>query len=123
MPDPRPCGLGPCAIMRAALEANRRVLMGGGANTSIKRCEEAAMLRMGRVAVFACGALLVCGAHSFAQTLPTSIAGTVKDASGAVMPGVTIEAASNALIEKVRTVISDARGEYKIVDLRSGTYT
>src|SRR5262245_808089 len=81
------------------------------------------MLRIGRAVVFACGALLMLSAHSFAQTLPTSIAGTVKDASGAVMPGVTIEASSDALIEKVRTVVSDARGEYKIVDLRPGTYT
>ena len=78
---------------------------------------------IGRVAVLVCGALLMVGADGFAQTLPTSIAGTVKDASGAVMPGVTIEASSDALIEKVRTVISDARGEYKVVDLRPGTYT
>src|SRR5437867_170527 len=51
------------------------------------------------------------------------IAGIVKDTSGAVMPGVTVEAASPALIEKVRTVVTDERGEYKIVDLRPGTYT
>ena len=53
----------------------------------------------------------------------TAIAGTVKDASGAVLPGVTVEAASPALIEKVRSVITDERGEYKIVDLRPGSYT
>src|SRR5262245_20076742 len=81
------------------------------------------MLRIGRAVVFACGALLMLSAHSFAQTLPTSIAGTVKDASGAVMPGVTIEASSDALIEKVRTVVSDEHGEYKITDLRPGTYS
>src|SRR5438046_1574876 len=52
-----------------------------------------------------------------------SIAGTVKDASGAVLPGVTVEAASPALIEKVRTVVTDDRGEYKIIDLRPGTYS
>src|SRR5712691_7621587 len=52
-----------------------------------------------------------------------TIAGTVKDASGGVMPGVTVEAASPALIEKVRSVVSDDKGEYKIVDLRPGTYT
>src|SRR5205823_9283605 len=51
-----------------------------------------------------------------------SIAGVVKDTSGAVMPGVTVEAASPALIEKVRSVITDAQGQYKIVDLRPGTY-
>jgi len=47
----------------------------------------------------------------------------VKDTSGAVMPGVTVEAASPALIEKVRSVVSDAEGRYNIVDLRPGTYT
>src|SRR5881392_4148007 len=52
-----------------------------------------------------------------------AIAGTVKDASGAVLPGVTVEASSPALIEKVRTVTTDGEGQYKIVELRSGTYT
>src|SRR6202035_4295998 len=50
-------------------------------------------------------------------------AGVVKDTSGAVLPGVTVEAASPALIEKVRTVTTDAQGNYKIVDLRPGPYT
>ena len=57
----------------------------------------------------------------FAQTLPTGIAGVVKDSSGAVMPGVTVEASSDVLIEKVRTAVSDEHGEYKIIDLRPGT--
>ena len=52
-----------------------------------------------------------------------SLAGVVKDTSGAVLPGVTVEAASPALIEKVRSVTTDASGQYKIVDLRPGTYT
>jgi hypothetical protein len=52
-----------------------------------------------------------------------SIAGVVRDASGGVLPGVSVEAASPALIEKVRSVITDASGNYKIVDLRPGTYT
>src|SRR5581483_1174470 len=51
------------------------------------------------------------------------IAGTVKDATGAVMPGVTVEAASPVLIEKEKSVVTDAEGNYKIVDLRPGTYT
>ena len=50
------------------------------------------------------------------------IAGVVQDTSGAVLPGVTVEAASPALIEKVRTVVSDGEGRYSIVDLRPGTY-
>ena len=80
------------------------------------------MVRIARVGVFALGALLLWLAHASAQTLPTGIAGVVRDTSGAVMPGVTVEAASDALIEKVRTVVSDEHGEYKIVDLRPGTY-
>jgi Carboxypeptidase regulatory-like domain len=52
-----------------------------------------------------------------------SIAGTVKDALGGVLPGVTVEAASTSLIEKTRTVVTDGTGQYKIVDLRPGTYT
>ncbi|HVZ20102.1 MAG TPA: carboxypeptidase regulatory-like domain-containing protein [Vicinamibacterales bacterium] len=59
-------------------------------------------------------------ASAFAQS---SLAGAVKDTSGAVLPGVTVEASSPALIEKVRSVITDATGQYKIVDLRPGTYT
>src|SRR6187399_2587868 len=56
----------------------------------------------------------------FAQA---TLTGTVRDASGGVLPGVTVEAASPALIEKVRTAVSDASGLYRIVDLRPGTYS
>ncbi len=52
-----------------------------------------------------------------------SIVGLVKDASGAVLPGVTVEAASPALIEKVRSVVTDGTGQYRIQTLRPGTYT
>jgi hypothetical protein len=52
-----------------------------------------------------------------------SLTGTVKDSSGAVLPGVTVEAASPALIEKVRSTVTDGEGLYRIVDLRPGTYT
>ncbi len=51
-----------------------------------------------------------------------AIAGVVKDTSGAVMPGVLVEASSPALIEKTRSVVTDSAGQYKIVDLRPGTY-
>lgn len=50
------------------------------------------------------------------------ISGVVRDTSGAVMPGVTVEAASEVLIEKVRTVVTDENGAYRIVDLRPGVY-
>src|SRR6059036_2655599 len=51
------------------------------------------------------------------------IAGTAKDASGAVLPGVTVEASSPALIEKVRSAVTDGTGQYRIEDLRPGVYT
>ncbi len=53
----------------------------------------------------------------------SGIAGVVRDTTGAVLPGVAVEAASPALIEKVRTVVSDDQGLYRIVDLRPGVYT
>ncbi len=52
-----------------------------------------------------------------------SITGVVKDASGAVLPGVTVEASSPVLIEKVRTAVTDGSGQYRIIDLRPGIYT
>jgi hypothetical protein len=58
-------------------------------------------------------------ALSYAQA---TISGVVKDTSGAVIPGVTVEASSPVLIEKVRTAVSDSSGQYRIVDLRAGTY-
>jgi carboxypeptidase family protein len=57
---------------------------------------------------------------AFAQA---SIAGAVKDTSGAVLPGVTVEAASPALIEKTRTVVTDGTGQCRIENLRPGAYT
>jgi hypothetical protein len=51
------------------------------------------------------------------------IAGTVRDTSGGVMPGVTVEATSPALIEKVRTAVSDNSGQYRLTNLPVGTYT
>src|SRR5262249_16594439 len=74
--------------------------------------------------VLLCSIVLVLPAAAWAQSSEgASIAGVVKDTSGAVMPGVTVEAASPALIEKARSVITDERGLYRIVDLRPGTYT
>ncbi len=53
----------------------------------------------------------------------SAIAGVVKDTTGAVLPGVTVEAGSPALIERVRTVVTDGAGQYLIADLRPGIYT
>jgi Carboxypeptidase regulatory-like domain len=68
--------------------------------------------------------VLVClvAAHSVAWAQAT-IAGAVRDGTGAVLPGVTVEAASPVLIEKVRTAITDGTGRYRIEDLRPGTYS
>src|SRR3954464_9619805 len=57
-----------------------------------------------------------------AASAQSAIAGVVKDTTGAVMPGVTVEASSPVLIEKVRSVVTDGQGQYKIVDLRPGVY-
>src|SRR5688572_28495465 len=54
--------------------------------------------------------------------LAQSITGVARDRSGAVLPGVTVEASSPALIEKVRTAITDGSGQYRIIDLRPGIY-
>jgi hypothetical protein len=51
-----------------------------------------------------------------------TIAGVVRDPSGAVLPGVTVEAESPALIEKSRTVVTDGEGRYRVTDLRPGVY-
>jgi len=62
-------------------------------------------------------ALLTVSGSAFAQELGT-IAGVVKDASGGLLPGVSVEAASPALIEKVRTAITDGSGQYRIMRSR-----
>jgi hypothetical protein len=75
-------------------------------------------LLLAALAVFAAATLFPSLAHAQA-----SLAGTVTDNSGAVLPGVSVEAASPALIEKSRTVVTDSTGQYRIVDLKPGTYT
>ena len=52
----------------------------------------------------------------------SAIGGVVKDTSGAVLPGVTVEVGSDVLIEKTKSVSTDGQGQYKIVDLRPGVY-
>ena len=69
--------------------------------------------------VFLLAVVTLLPATVFAQA---SIAGATRDASGAALPGVTVEASSPVLIEKVRTTVSDDRGLYRIVNLPPGTY-
>src|SRR5262245_8905925 len=65
-------------------------------------------------------ALLLLSLPAFSQA---AVAGVARDASGAVLPGVTVEAASPALIEKSRTVLTDGTGQYRIIDLKPGIYS
>jgi hypothetical protein len=66
--------------------------------------------------------LLGTPARALAQTAAGSIAGVVRDTTGAILPGVTVEASSPALIEKVRAARTDAEGRYQITELRPGIY-
>ncbi|MBI4264030.1 MAG: carboxypeptidase regulatory-like domain-containing protein [Acidobacteria bacterium] len=68
-------------------------------------------------------AVLLLVAIPATASAQASITGVVRDTSGAVLPGVTVEAASPALIEKVRVVVSDGGGQYRIIDLRPGVYS
>ena len=80
------------------------------------------MARVVRLA--ACLASALCSTTlAYAQQQPGAIAGLVRDTSGAVLPGVSVEAASPVLIEKVRSVSTDGEGRYGIVSLPPGVYT
>jgi hypothetical protein len=66
-------------------------------------------------------AVLVLAPAAFAQE--GQITGSVRDTSDAVMPGVTVEVTSPALIEKIRSAVTDTNGQYRITSLPVGTYT
>jgi hypothetical protein len=76
--------------------------------------------RVARVVALA-GAVILLPVAARAQG--SAIAGVVRDSTGGVLPGVTVEAASPVLIEKVRTVVTNDQGLYRIIDLRPGVYT
>ncbi len=78
----------------------------------------AAWIRVVRLLAIVAG-LVLWTATAFAQS---GIAGLVRDTSGGVLPGVSVEAASPSLIERTRTVVTDSQGRFSIVDLRPGTY-
>src|SRR5262245_16681544 len=93
-------------------------------------CVHSAVPKEGRAMCRASAIRMIVVAFSWILAVPSvwaqqasGIAGLVRDTSGAVLPGVTVEAASPALIEKVRTVVTDGQGRYNITDLRSGTYS
>src|SRR6516164_7984179 len=76
-------------------------------------------MRRLQVGLAAIALLVLVPAVAFAQA---SIAGVAKDASGAVLPGVTVEVASPVLIEKTREAVTDGAGQYKVINLLPGTY-
>jgi hypothetical protein len=90
---------------------------------------EVFMIRAGRFllsAVVPIAVLMAAAVYpdaAFAQAAQASITGVVRDASGEVVPGVTVEVSSPALIERTRTGVTDGRGFYRIIDLPGGTYT
>ncbi len=93
-------------------EANRTV-----SSRQSRRTRAGAVLRV----VCLLGVCVLCvSAAAFAQS---AITGVAKDSSGGVLPGVSVEASSPALIEGSRTAVTDSAGQYRIIDLRPGTYT
>src|SRR6185295_14811636 len=79
-----------------------------------------ASMRMLKRAVFVLSCLVILPASASAQT---ALAGIVKDSSGGVLPGVTVEASSSSLIEKARSTVTDASGQYRLPELTPGIYT
>src|SRR5262245_23714095 len=72
------------------------------------------------VSLFIAG--LLVSPYALAAQTSAEIAGVVKDSSGAVLPGVTVEASSPALIERARTVFTDSQGQYRVIALNPGEY-
>jgi carboxypeptidase family protein/TonB-dependent receptor-like protein len=76
-------------------------------------------MRLTKACLWAATIVVLAPSLAFAQA---TLAGIVRDTSGALLPGVTVEATSPALIEKTRSTVTDGNGQYQIVDLRPGTY-
>src|SRR6187551_1558327 len=95
----------------AAVALQIRAPLGAGASMTTRLFRTTA-----RLFLVAIVTLLPALAHA------QSVAGVVRDTSGAVLPGVTVEVSSPALIEKSRTVFTDAQGAYRVIALVPGTY-
>src|SRR5215472_6295609 len=97
----------------------------GGALLIIARFQGGhSMRRVVVCAILVWAGLLLLPRLSFAQGIgAASIVGVAKDSSGAVLPGVTVEAASPVLLEKSRATVTDDQGRYQIAELRPGTYS
>jgi len=81
------------------------------------------VMRMSTMLLIAASVVALSVPEAHSQTLGSSIVGVVKDQTGGVLPGVTVEISSPALIGGVQSIVTDARGQYRVVDLRPGTYT
>src|SRR6185369_5113939 len=79
--------------------------------------------KLGRRVLVVVALIGICRATPASAQGTAASSGLVKDSTGAVLPGVTVEASSPVLIEKSRTAVTDAAGQYKIVSLLPGTYT
>jgi hypothetical protein len=81
------------------------------------------LVRRSVVVVLGVGAVVLLAATAAFAQIGSGISGVVRDPSGGVLPGVVVEAASPALIEGSRSTVTDANGQYQIIDLRPGDYT
>src|SRR5690349_24080669 len=97
--------------------------MGRADTNSVEGSVRQSRARWSKAVAFAIAVLGCLWATPSRAQQASGISGVVRDTSGLAMPGVTVEAASPALIEKVRSVITDGEGRYNIVDLRPGSYT
>jgi hypothetical protein len=84
--------------------------------------EEISVRRATRLCLVILVAAMFVPVTASAQTT-SAIAGVVRDSSGSVLPGVTVEVSSPALIEATRTAVTDDQGQYRITELRPGTYS
>jgi len=92
----------------------------GGRQLALRRL---AMTRLGRVVATGLVVVVCLAVVPVVALAQSGFAGIVKDASGAVLPGVTVEASSPALIEGTRSAVTNEQGQYKILDLRPGIYS
>src|SRR5215510_8952476 len=109
-------------MVRFVIDDAREVLLGRvsrGRPGLVNQYTEISLMRVCVRTLLVLACLIAAQSTAWAQA---TIAGAVKDSSGAVLPGVTVEASSPALIEKVRQTVSDGAGRYRIEDLRPGTY-
>src|SRR5687768_367823 len=109
-------GRGTATLLR--FHSNRRHSTRGDAWKQARRTEMLNLVQRSTRPMMVPLVSLIVPSAAFAQA---AITGVVKDASGGVLPGATVEAASPVLIEKVRSVVTDASGQYRIIDLRPGT--